>query len=358
MSASPRVHHCGWGSSTAPVVLDTATINGLGTNPHQTWAFRRAESTAFVGSPFRLPNGKRVTFARVRQLEPRMMGAARLDALAERVLGDARAMIERLPREARIGVVLCLPERLSGEDRRAARSRIERLMVSRVNNTSEVITIARGHASLGYGLIEVAERMRERKLDFAVVLGVDSYYDADVMDDLVMRQQILDSDSHDAFVPGEAASLLVLARQEVARRLALSFCATIESVGTGEEVATTDNQVGLLGLGLSRIAVALCKKLKQEKQRLAWWISDATGETFRIQELQLAWPRAAHLVMSREDRFDLLPTHFGDLGAATMATALVLGVEGLRRGDPDGHYCLATGSSPGGSRGAVLIRAQ
>src|SRR5262245_54343722 len=114
MSAASRVHHFGWGASTAPVVLDTGTLNGLGTSPHQTWAFRRAETTAFASSPFRLPNGKTVTFARVRQIEPRTMGIARLEALAERVLGDARSTLERIPREARIGVVLCLPERLDG----------------------------------------------------------------------------------------------------------------------------------------------------------------------------------------------------------------------------------------------------
>ena len=134
--------------------------------------------------------------------------------------------------------------------------------------------------------------------------------------------------------------------------------ATIDSAATNEEVATRDSTVGLLGQGLSKPAVAIAKRLQEEKRALDWWISDATGEPFRVQELQLAWPRAAHKVMSPDGIIDLLPTNLGDLGAATMPTAAVLAIEGLRRGDPAGSTCLITGSSDDGSRGVVLLTAR
>lgn len=360
MSAALNAQHMGWGASTGPVVLDVATINGLGATPHQTWAFRRAETTAFVGSPFKLPSGRPVAFARVRQLDPRVVGGARLSALAERVLAAAQPALARVPREASTAALLCLPERMAVEHadagERAIRAHLEQLVADRLGHR-ELATVARGHASFAYGLLEAAERMRRRELEVLIAVALDSYYDPAVLDRLFEAQRVLSSDWHDAFVPGEAATLMVLARADVARRLGATPLATIESAVSNEEVATLDNDVGLLGLGLSRAAVAVCKRMHEKQRRLAWWISDATGERFRIQELQLAWPRAAALAMTHEDRVELLPTHLGDIGAATMPTALAIGIEGLRRGDPRGQYCLSTGSSPGGSRGAVLIRA-
>jgi 3-oxoacyl-[acyl-carrier-protein] synthase-1 len=216
--------------------------------------------------------------------------------------------------------------------------------------------VAKGHASMAYALLDVGTMLRDRRLDIALVLGVDSYYDPDVLEGLFQEQRVLDSDWRDSFVPGEAASAVLLARPDVARQLGLAAIAEIESVGTNEEVATIENDVGNLGLGLSRPAVAICKKMKQEKRKLCWWISDMTGETFRVQELQVAWPRAAHLVMGPQDTIDVLPTHLGDIGAATMPTSLCLAIEGLRRGSPRGDHALITGSSALGARGVILVR--
>ncbi|MBZ0117320.1 MAG: hypothetical protein K8H88_10010 [Sandaracinaceae bacterium] len=363
MSAS--VEHFGWGTSQGPIVVAASTVNGLAATPYQTWAFRRAEITAFYGSPFRAPSGNMLSFASVRLIHPRVVGPDRFEALSVLAMEKLEAALRRIPRQARMGIVLCLPERMDPErandrDRRARRrveGRVAGPFIEAGCNVA-VRVVAKGHASMAYGLIDVGRQMRERTLDLALVVGVDSYYDPYVLETLFADARVLDSDSRDAFVPGEAASALLIARPDVARQLGFEALAQIESVGTNEEVATMDNDVGNLGLGLSRPAVAICKKMKQEKQRLAWWISDMTGETFRVHELQIAWPRAAHLVMTPEDQLDALPTHLGDIGAATMPTAICIAIEGLTRGDPKGSYALVTGSSPAGARGVALVYAR
>jgi 3-oxoacyl-[acyl-carrier-protein] synthase-1 len=357
---SLSVHHLGWGTSKGPVVIDVATINGLASSSYQTWAFKRAELTAFVGSPFRLPNGNPLGFARVRQLDPRLIGVERLESLAKRALVGVWSTLGRLIQQAQFGVVLCLPERMEHDERdRRIRRRLESFIVGPLLQQGyqiQVRTLTSGHASLAYALAETGDLMRDYKLDCALVLGVDSYYDPHVLERLFDEQRVLDSDWRDAFVPGEAATAVVVVRPDVARELALSPLAHIDSVATNQESATRTNAAPMLGHGLSRPAVAITKKMRDENQRLEWWIADVTGETFRLQEWQLAWPRAARLAMTSQDRFDFLPTHLGEIGAATMHTALAIAVEGMRRGDPRAHYCLLSGSSDGGSRGVVLLR--
>ncbi|MCC6877024.1 MAG: hypothetical protein IT378_22150 [Sandaracinaceae bacterium] len=356
------VEHFGWGTSQGPVVVGTSAVNGLACTPYQTWAFRRAEITAFYGSPFRAPSGNMISFAPVRLINPRVAGADRLEALSVLVMERLEPVLRRIPRQARLGVTICLPERMergraSDRDRYAARRVQSRIAGPFVEAGYELSLreIAKGHASLAYALLEVGTQMRERTLDLALVVGVDSYYDPYVLERLFEEQRVLDSDTRDAFVPGEAASAILIARPDVARQLGLEALGQIESVSTNEEVATMENDVGNLGLGLSRPAVAICKKLKQEKQRLCWWICDMTGESFRVSEFQIAWPRAAHLAMAPGDQLDVLPSHLGDIGAATMHTAVCVAIEGLRRGDPEGTYALVSGSSPLGDRGVVLI---
>lgn len=41
-----------------------------------------------------------------------------------------------------------------------------------------------------------------------------------------------------------------------------------------------------------------------------------------------------------------------------MATAVTLGIEALRRGDPAGSTCIVTGSSDEGERSVVLVSAR
>jgi len=356
-----EVAHFGQSRSTEPVVIATSTVNALAITPYQTWAFRRAEITGFVSSPFRLPSGNALTFARVRQLDPRSIGADRLVALTQRALEPLGGLIARVPTQARLGVVLCLAERCDADEHgRRARRRLESTVLGPLIERGYQVmgrTIAKGHASFGYAAREVGAMLESGQMDLALVLGVDSYYDPFVLEALFQEERVLDSDWRESFVPGEAASAIVLARADVARDLGVKPTATLDSVATNEEVATVDNDVGLLALGLSRAAVAVVKRLRREKRTLDWWISDATGEPFRVQELELAWPRAAHLAMTPEGRLDLFPSHFGDIGAATMPTGVAVAIEGLRRGDPFGRTCLATGSSDGGARGAVLLTA-
>ena len=348
-----------------PWVVGTSTQNALASTPYQTWAFHRAEATGFVGSPFRLPNGNPVTFGRVRTLDPRLTGDERRVALAARALDGIGGLLSRVPPQARFGVALCLPEQHEGSPSdtrgRYLRRRIESAIVRPfVERGYDIIArpLEIGHSAMGQGCLEVGRMLARRDLDVALILGVDSHYDPLRLERLFEQERVLDTDWRESFVPGEAASAVLLARPDVARQLGLEAVAYLRAAGVGYEVATAGNDVGLLGQGLSRPAVRIAKELAAEQGTIDWWISDATGEPLRIQELQLAWPRAIRIAGSPTGVLDLLPSAFGELGAASMPTGAVLAIEGLRRGAPSGRNALITGSSDGGARGVVLFRAE
>lgn len=355
------VEHLPRGGRGEVAVVATGTYNAIAPSVYQTWAWYRAETTGSVGSPFRLPSGNVLTFARVRQLEPRIFGADRFEALAVQATEQLVPTLRKLPRETRIGFVFCLPlwaDARTGTGLGAVvRRRIEsRLLVPFIEAGYDVIgrAEARGHAAFAHGVLDVVRMFESDALDVAVIIGVDSHYHPDLLEVLFEDKRVIDADWRDGFIPGEAASAVALARGVVAKELGLERIATLDTVATDHEVATIDNHIGMQGQGLTRPAMEACKRLREEDRYLDWWLSDATGEPLRILELQVVWPRASTHAMHPQSAIDLLPVHFGEIGAATMPTALALGIEGLRRGSPAGRTVVCTGSSDDGARGVVL----
>src|SRR5262249_17534013 len=153
--------HWGEGGKESPVICATAAWNGLGTSPYQIWAFRRADLTAFSFAPFLCPNGNCATMAQIRSLPPTAAGAARMLPIA---LATVERLLEGLPsspKGLRIGVVLSLPERMNtpGGAKRfvGERKQLESSILKKVREhipEAAIWTVARGHASFGYALLE------------------------------------------------------------------------------------------------------------------------------------------------------------------------------------------------------------
>lgn len=358
------VHHFGGKHPAAPLVCGLAAWNGLGFDPHQIWAFRRAELTAFAESPFHCGNGARATMAQIRTLPPKLLGADRLIAIAQRLVGSLGTELAALA-GSRIGVVLGLPERMSSDGgarvfqnqrRRLEESVAERLGEARLEPVLR--SVARGHASFAHAVVEAAAALSSRALDAVLVGGLDTRWDPLAVEELIEAQRLFDGENPDSFIPGEGGALLLLSRKDVARALRWPILARLESAVTNREPATIHNDVGNLGLGLSRAARAVADRLVEEKRSLDWWITDLTPEDFRVNEFSLAWPRGCAGVFTERSVLDHPSIHLGDLGAASMPTAAAIAVEGMRRGAPVAATCLVTGSSDGGDRGVVLVAAE
>jgi hypothetical protein len=113
--------------------------------------------------------------------------------------------------------------------------------------------------------------------------------------------------------------------------------------------------VPCMGMGLSRTLTPLADRLRQERRRIEWILGDVTNEDYRAHELQLAFPRIVRDVTPPEFPLEFLPMAMGDLGAATVPTAVAIAGEGMSRGDPGAKTCVVFASSVGEDRGGVLL---
>jgi 3-oxoacyl-[acyl-carrier-protein] synthase-1 len=206
--------------------------------------------------------------------------------------------------------------------------------------------------------LRAAEELKAGRVHAILIGGVDTYYDPLVVEELLAEERIFDGENTDCFLGGEGAAFTLLAPKSLARQMGWTTLAWLEGAATNGEPGNASNDVPCMGLGLSRVARACTERLVAEGRKVDWWISDLTPEESRGHELQLAWPRAAYEVMDEHSFLDVLPEHLGDLGAATMPTALAIAAEGLRRGDPAGDTCLFTASSNNEDRAAVLVAGQ
>ncbi len=338
-------------------VLDVAVRNGLGTSARETWAYKRATLTAFVGSPFRHRDGGTVTMAPVRQLDPRSYGTPRMVELVRATLRDLK-LDEKLPRQARLGVFLGVAPRYAkgrGIEADRTRARLEQVVgevLAELGFSGVVLIEPRGHASFAHGVLDAVEAFSRRTCDVVIAGGVDTSYDPLIVEELLDADRLLKEGSLDATIPGEGAGFAVLA--PLRARLGPPI-AIIEAVATDMEPATIDNDVPCLGLGLSRPCNAVTKHLREQRRTVDWYISDLTPEHYRTTELALVWPRISQSVAQHDGVLDYVCTHTGDIGAATMPTTLAIATVGFEYGDPLAETCLITGSSDDGHRGAVLL---
>lgn len=362
MSTALKVAHWGRSSSKPIVVAGVSAWNGLASNPYHLWAFRRAEQTCFTHSPFRNLDGGPVVMGQVRQLDPRSFGTERMVALLRLGLSDMLPLLSRLSENAPLTVALGLPERMAsgGGSARDHRTRAQleltlKKALDEVSRESIVNVEARGHAAGAFAALRVADDVLSGRASAGLICGIDSAYDPHVVQQLLEDDRILDAEHLDAMIPGEGVAMTLLTSRSVTRQCDFPMLALLEGAAINHEPATLDNDVGLLGLGLSRAAVAVGKRLKDERRMIDWWISDMTPENIRVQEFQLAWPRAARGLMEPNSALEHLPHHLGDLGAATIPTGIAVATEGFRRGDPPAKTCVLTGSSDSGDRGVLLL---
>lgn len=362
----PEVTRFDGGEAPRLVVAGASAINSLAFTPWQLWAFLRAEQTAFAETPFRCANGARATMATLRTLHPRASGVERLVPLAGRLLDELVPMLVSAPPELRVALVLCLPSRMGDAGAKVFRGQrrvLEEELGGRLAEAQEarggeaplVRALPLGHAAMAHAVRELGAAMARGLVDVAFVGGVDTAYDTDYVEELLAQERLFDGENLAAPLLGEGGAFLALATLDAAAACRWPRLAQVAAVATGREPATVDNDVPTMGLGLSRCAVAATDHLEAEGRTLDWWISDMTAEPLRVQEFQLAWPRASARRMRPDSTLDFPASQLGDLGAAVMPTAVALAVEGFARRAPAADTCLVTGSSDGGERGVLLL---
>lgn len=291
-----------------------------------------------------------------------MFGADRMIAIGSELVDRLGPMLSALPNRSATALALCLPNRMTphpeAEVFNRQRGHIERALLDRLGlyvRQPHLYSLPRGHAAGAYAIREAATALSSRRIDVAIVGGVESYYDPQAMDALVVEKRIFDGEDPDAFMPGEGGSFFLLTRRDVAASCGWAALASIESAATNNEYDTLRYDKVSAGVGLSRAIRAISDRLSRERRLVDWWITDLTNEDYRTHEFALAFPRATADVTGPKTYVDYPVRALGDLGAATIPTAIAEAIEGFLRGDPMARNCLIHASSMNEERGAVFL---
>ncbi|WDE08870.1 hypothetical protein SG34_033810 [Thalassomonas viridans] len=179
--------------------------------------------------------------------------------------------------------------------------------------------------------------------DAVLIGGVDSYLDLMQLALLDRQQRLLTATSMDGFVPGEGAAFFVLSREPNGK-------VTLGPPGLSDEPGHIYSQEVCLGDGLSN---AIRSALTGITQPVKTVFSSFNGEHANGKEWGIALSRNSQNI---DEAF--IMEHpadcFGDLGAATVPTLMILAYLGLLRG----HYAsplLVWSASDFAERGAITM---
>lgn len=207
---------------------------------------------------------------------------------------------------------------------------------------------AGGLAAMGRAIA----RLRDRKENFVIAGGVDSFRDLYIMGTLDLRGRVKSNSNLDGFIPGEGAGFLLLTQAQTATRMGLKSLATLSSVAAGVEPGHMGSEKPYMGDGLD----GCFKKLFQEsapRDKIQEVYSSMNGENFWAKEWGVAFLRNQAMFNHEHGMYHPADC-FGDTGAACGAVMTGLAALGLQKGYRRGPV-LVYASSDGPERSAVLV---
>lgn len=342
------------------VISGVEALNGLGFNAHQTWALSRAELRAVKESPFTAWNGQRVSMGHIDVLPEADFGVARLHRILTDLLKHWSGWLRGRVGTRRLAAALSVPERFAPEEDHPRFSQERAQLMGALDQAMTAIAAEPrcelhpfGHGGAAHSIQWAGEKLCRGEADVVLVMGIDTCYDPDVIDGLLEREQLY-LGGIDGRIPGEGGALLVLTTAPFARELGLPVLARVGGASVGTEPrysAVAPNH----GVELAETVRGLTSALASRGEKIDWWLGDVSNEAYRVREFQLAFPRFSADVGHEDSSMEFIPTHFGDMGAATIPTAVTIAVEAFSRGATRARNCLVWASSHGATRGAVLV---
>jgi len=185
---------------------------------------------------------------------------------------------------------------------------------------------------------------------YALVGGVDSYYDFLLMSYLEENARLLKNTTLDGFVPGEGAGFLLLVSPNAPEEIRQQASACLQSPGIAREKDNLLNETVTHNGGLGQ---ALTQALEQAQQPIGQLYSSDNGERYFARELSTALVRNPHSSIKGEYPVCRPAEFFGDLGAAFGPVAI--GIASMDMKKRHNAASLVACSSDSGSRAALYM---
>lgn len=212
---------------------------------------------------------------------------------------------------------------------------------------------SRGHAGFADALSAAARDLASKRVQRAIVGGVDSLVDAATVRWLFGAKRLKAGDRPVGLFPGEGAAFALIETAAATRLGAARI--TIEGVAVASEGATIDKDAICTGAGLGEAIRRTLSALPDRGEALGLVVSDMNGEPYRSEEMGYAMTRALSPVKT-PFRLWHAADSIGDSGAAAPAIGLGMAARALRKGYAKTDTALVVASSDGGLRGSFAVR--
>lgn len=345
------------------VVIGAGVVTAVGVTLPEAAAAVRAHTMRFTESPFRDRQREPVIMATVLEdalppLDPAIEPHAgvssrerRMLRLASQALTQCMRAIPKTATNVPISIALPNIDGVVGLDRKAF---IQRLAIQSGAPIAVATSVAHHNGRAGglLALSDAREMLHRGVARYVIAGGVDSYRDANAIASLDARGRIKSSANLDAFIPGEAAALLVMTTAFQARQDGLTPLATCSAAASafeeGHLLSSEPYRAEALATAVGALAAA-----GEVAGPVTEVFSSMNGEHHWGREWSVAFLRHRGL-FDAEHGFHHPADSYGDIGAATGPMLVALAAFGQHmhyRRSPALVYC----SSDDGPRAAMFV---
>jgi 3-oxoacyl-[acyl-carrier-protein] synthase-1 len=338
---------------TAPLgILAAGMVTGVGLSAPASCAAIRCGINNFNESHFVSRTGTRLIGSEV-ALERPWRGLAKLTKMAVLAVRECLDALQKTSPDVLMPLILCVAE----EDRQGRIPGLggpllldmERALSVKFHPESSVVP--QGRVGGAIALLRAQRLIHEHRLPHVILVGVDSYLSGPTLAAFEERDRLLTPANSNGFIPGEAASAVLLARPEEGAEL---IC---YGPGFARESATIDSGHPLRGDGMVHAVRSALAAASIDLENVDYRISDVSGEQYRFKEVALATIRVL-----RQRKVGLGLWHpadsIGETGAAVLPTMLAVLYYGARKRYLPGRTFMAHLSNDDDKRAALVVRAQ
>lgn len=344
--------------SEAVFIVGLGACTPVGRSAWASAAAARAGITGFARHPFMVDSvGAPMQVALAPWLAPSLRGVARMEALLMPALAEAVTALGRAPQEAaRWALALALPASRPGLPQDLGPQLVARVGQHFKGMFGSAATFSNGHAAGLLAMQAACTKLGQGALDACVVAGVESWLEPQTLEWLETCEQLHGAGPLNnawGFVPGEAASALLLVRESMARAWGLGPLARVVSVGTAHETKRIKTETVCVGEGLTQALRQALAALPQGEQ-VADIYCDMNGEAYRADEFGFAALRTKEHVAAMGD-FVAPADIWGNVSAAGGLLNPMLACVAAHKGYAKGGLALTWASSETGERAAALL---
>ncbi|NBN46021.1 3-oxoacyl-ACP synthase [Proteus sp. G2626] len=214
-------------------------------------------------------------------------------------------------------------------------------------------SLNKGKAGISEALELVNNTLLEKTANVALIVGCDSYFNAETINYYLNNNRLLNSENSDGFIPGEGAGAILLKLLDCDEKYIslLSFNTEIEHANI------LQTSLPLRSKALSNTINNTCKKSKIRLSDTKFVISNASGESFYFKEISLAITRTLkektihypHLMIAK---------NIGETGAASNIIILATLSAWIKHPEFLGKSGLMISCADSGERTTIILQYQ